>query len=105
MNHIYAGNVVIAAHAENFSQLAQTNVAVADTPALRAALRGLGVTDEGIKQLETDMDADKGSIGPRVKKWLANVGSYLGKEGAKAGVEMAKRIATRWILQHYGMEV
>jgi hypothetical protein len=103
VNHIYAGNVLIAAHAENFSQLSQTNIAAGDSAALKTALRGLGITDVGIKQLETDMDAEKGSIGPRVKKWIADAGRYLGKEGAKAGVDMAKELAMRWILQYHGI--
>jgi len=103
VNHIYAGNVLIAAHAENFSQLSQTNIAAGDSAALKTALRGLGITDEGIKQLETGMEAEKGSIGPRVKKWIADAGRYLGKEGAKAGVDMAKELAMRWILQYYGI--
>jgi hypothetical protein len=104
VNHIYGGNIVIASHAENFSQLAQTNIAVGDTKALKAALKNLGVTDEGIGRLESDMDAENDAIGPRLRRWIANVGDYLGKESAKAALDMAKRLATRWILQHYGID-
>lgn len=105
VNHIYGGNIVIASHAENVSQLAQTNIAVGDTAALKAALKNLGITDDGIKRLESDMEAEKDVIGPRLKKWMAHAGDYLGKEGVKAGFDMAKKLATRWILQHYGMEL
>jgi hypothetical protein len=105
VNHIYGGNIVIASHAENVSQLAQTNIAVGDTAALKAALRHLGITDDGIKRLESDMEAEKDAIGPRLRKWIANVGDYLGQEGVKAGVDMAKKLATRWILQRYGIDL
>jgi hypothetical protein len=105
VNHIYGGNIVIASHAENVSQLAQTNIAVGDTTALKAALKSLGITDEGIKQLEADMEAEKDTIGPRLKKWMADTGKYLGKETVKAGADMAKKLATRWILQRYGIDL
>jgi hypothetical protein len=105
VNHIYAGNVLIAAHAENVSQLAQTTIAAGDDAALRHALKQLGVTDEGIKQLEDDMKTEKESFGPRVKKWLGNMASYLGKEGLTVGVDVARRLATRWVLQKYGLDI
>jgi hypothetical protein len=30
--------------------------------------------------------------------WLADIGKYLSTEGVKAGVEVAKRAATKWIM-------
>jgi len=41
------------------------------------------------------MEAEKESVGPRVKAWIKKIGSYLSKEGAKAGVKVAKKLATR----------
>lgn len=105
VNHIYGGNIVIASHAENISQLAHMQIAVGDTAGLKKALEILGVSDEGIKQLESDIEAEKESVGPRVRKWIANAGAYLGKEGAKAGVDAAKKLATKWILQRYGIDL
>jgi hypothetical protein len=108
INHIYGGNIVIASHAENVSQLAHTNIAVGDITSLKAALTALGITNDGIKQLEANIEADKignqPTIGPKIKTWLANVGTYMSKEGAKAGVDVAKRLATKWLLQHYGLD-
>jgi hypothetical protein len=72
---------------------------------LKAALKNLGITDDGIKRLESDMEAEKDAIGPRLKKWMANAGDYLGKEGVKAGVDVAKKLATRWIRQRYGIDL
>jgi hypothetical protein len=37
--------------------------------------------------------------------WLAEIGKYLGTEGAKVGVEVAKRVATKWIMQRDGLDV
>ncbi len=105
VTNIYGGNILIAAHAENISQLSHTNIAIGDTAALKHALKEFGITDEGIKQLESDMDAEKDALGPRVKGWLKKIGSYLSKEGAKAGVDVAKKLATRWILQKYGIDL
>jgi AbiTii len=109
VNIIYGGNILIASHAENVSQMAHTTIAVGDIEGLKRALSTLGVTDEGLKKLEADIKADKTngkpSIGPRIKAWLANIGQYLGKEGAKAGIDVTKKLATKWILQHYGMDL
>ena len=107
VNNIYGGNIVIASHAENFSQIAQTNVCEGDTAALEKALTDLGITKEGIAALEADMKADKQSgqatVGGKTKAWLADMCKYLAKEGAEAGLEVAKQAATKWILQHYGL--
>ena len=109
VNIIYGGNILIASHAENISQMAHTTIALGDLEGLKRALSTLGVTDEGLKKLEADIKADETngqpSIGPRIKGWLANIGQYLGKEGAKAGIDVAKKLATKWILQHYGMDL
>lgn len=107
INNIYGGNVLIASHAENFSQIAQTHITQGDLPGLLSALSELGITKEGIKALEHDIEDDKKAgqetIGPKTKSWLADAGKYIGKEGVKAGVEVAKQAATKWILQHYGL--
>jgi hypothetical protein len=44
-------------------------------------------------------------VGEKTKKWLENIGTYLAKEGLKAGVEVAKKTATKWIMQHYGFDI
>jgi hypothetical protein len=73
------------------------------------ALKQIGITDEGRKQLEADIEADKAggkpSLGERVKGWMSKAGTYVGKERAKAGVEVVKKMATKWVLQHYGIDV
>jgi hypothetical protein len=109
INNIYGGNVLIASHADNFSQIAQTHITQSDLPGLLSALSELGITKEGIQALEHGMTADKSAgqatIGPKTKGWLAEIGKYIAKQGAKAGFEVAKQTATKWILQHYGLGV
>jgi hypothetical protein len=109
INNIYGGNIVIAAHAETISQVAHTSIVAGDTSALFKALTNLGVTEEGLKALEHDIEADKQdgepSLGQKTMGWLTNIGKYLGKEGVKIGVEVAKKAATKWIMQHYGLDV
>jgi hypothetical protein len=109
VNNIYGGNILIASHAENFSQIAHTNVSEGDLGELEEALGKLGITHEGINALKSDIQTDKENgqttIGPKTKAWLADIGKYLSKEGAKAGFEVAKQFATKWVLQHYGLGV
>lgn len=109
VNNFYGGNILIAARAETVSQIAHTTVAPGDTQGLKQALAKLGVSDEGIKKLEADIEADKKSgelsLGNRVKGWLSNIGQYAGKEGVKAGFDVAKKYATKWVLQHYGLDI
>jgi AbiTii len=109
INNIYGGNVFIAAHAETISQVAQTNIVAGDTGGLFEALSKLGVTEEGIKALKHDIEADKQdgqpSLGPKTMGWLTDIGKYLGTEGVKIGVEVAKKAATKWIMQQFGLDI
>jgi hypothetical protein len=110
INYIYGGNILIAAHAETISLVAHTNIVPGDASGLFKALSNLGVTEEGLKILQQDIEADKQqdgklSIGQKTMGWLANIGKYLGTEGAKVGIEVAKRAANKWIMQHCGLDV
>ena len=59
--------------------------------------------------LEKDIEANKQNgkpvLGSRVKGWLAKVGTYVGKETAKTGLDVIQKLATKWVLQHYGLDV
>ena len=59
INNIYGGNVFIAAHAETISQVAHTNIVAGDASGLFKALSNLGVTEEGLKALQHDIEADQ----------------------------------------------
>ena len=41
----------------------------------------------------------------RMKEWLGDIGHYLGKEGTKAGVEVVKQIAVKFLEQHAGINI
>ncbi len=109
INNIYGGNVLIAAHAENISQWSQTNISEGDVKSLVQALTSLGVTPAGITALQKDIEADKQNgkpvLGERVKGWLKTIGSYVTKEGAKTSFDVFQKLATKWVLQHYGLDV
>jgi hypothetical protein len=51
VNNIYGGNILIASHAENISQMAHTTIAVGDIEGLKRALSTLGVTTRGSRSL------------------------------------------------------
>lgn len=107
VNNIFGGNILIASHAEHISQISHINITEGDTAALESALANLGITPEGVAALRADLAADKSNgqatIGSKTKNWLKDIGKYLGKEGAKASLEIAKQAATKWVLQHYGL--
>ena len=109
VNNIYGGNILIASHAENTSQLSQTVVASGNWLQLTDALHSVGVSDIGIRELEGAIKDDEKdgtpSIGPKVKGWLRSIGNYLGKGAAGVGVEVAKSFAKKWVLQHYGIDI
>jgi hypothetical protein len=109
VNNIFGGNVLIASHAENFTQISQTNVTEGNFDELEIALANLGITKDGIAALRSDIANDRkdgqATIGPKTKEWLADVGKYMVKEGAKAGFDVAKKAATKWVMQHYGLGV
>jgi hypothetical protein len=109
INNIFGGNVFIAAHAETISQVAHTNIVAGDVSGLFKALSNLGVTEEGLKALQNDIEADKQggkpTVGQKTMGWLTDIGRYLGAEGVNVGVDVAKRAATKWIMQRYGLDI
>jgi hypothetical protein len=109
VTNIYGGNILIAAHAEQISQVINQDVTVGDFSSLSKALGEIGVTEEGLRQLSNVLEADKSSgrptLGEKTKTWVADIGKYLGKQGVKVGVEVAKQVATKWIMQHTGLGV
>jgi hypothetical protein len=111
VNHIYGGNVVIAASAENFAQVGSISIEEGNYEQLRQALKQLGLENKAITSLKKEMNADaeagggKPTLGQRTKKWLGNAASYASKEGLKVGIDVAKRMATKWVLQHYGLDI
>jgi hypothetical protein len=107
VNNIYGGNILLAAHAEHTAQVISQHVAVGDYGALSKALNEIGITEGGLEQLGKDLAEDKkddaSTIGQRTKGWIENIGQYVGKEGLKVGLEIAKQTAIKWIMQHTGM--
>jgi hypothetical protein len=109
VNNIFGGNILIASHAEHTSQLSHTTIAAGDMHGLKVALGNLGISPSGVAALETAIAADgeggQPTIGPRIKAWLQSIAKYVGKEGLKVGADVAKALATKWILQQYGLDV
>ena len=109
MNNIFNGNVLIANNIEYTNQVIKQDVTVGDFSSLSHALKQLGVTEEGILLLKQDLEADgpvhgKGP-GAMASDWVSDIGKYIGKEGLKVGVEVAKKAAIKWIMQHCGLDI
>jgi hypothetical protein len=110
INNIYGGNNVIAASAENIQQISNITVTQNDLAALTDALKTLGIGESDLQQLTAAIDQDSNghstpTLGAKVKGWLKDFGTMVGKEGLKVGVEIAKKVTTKWIMQYYGFDI
>jgi len=110
VTNIFGGNIVIAGHAENFAQIGAISIQEGNFDQLRNALKEIGVEAAAIdnlrKALREDAKADeaKPTLGQRTMGWLKDSASYASKEGLKVGIEIAKKFATKWVLQHLGID-
>jgi hypothetical protein len=107
VNHIYGGNVVVAATAENFSQVQNISVVQNDLNGLLSALHELGLPEEDTKRLAAAIKADEktGSktVGQKTSEWLKELPITLGKGTLKVGFEVAKALATKYVLSYFGI--
>jgi hypothetical protein len=109
VNHIYSGNVVVAANAENFSQIQNTSVTQNDLPSLVSALNELGLLPGDVETLQTAITADattgSATMGQKTAEWLKELPATLGKGTLKVGFEVAKALVTKYVLKFYGLGV
>jgi AbiTii len=107
-NNIYGGNVVIAGHATDITQIGSIGIAKNDMDALVSALKTVGLDQTTVDELKDAIEGDKsetesvGGFGPRTREWLKNLGGKLVTGGAVASVEIGKAIVTSWLLQYFG---
>jgi hypothetical protein len=104
VNIFYGGNNLIATNTVQASQMVQQSVTQNDLPALVSALQELGITKEGVDELQKVIEDDKPETkAEKAKQWVTDIGKYLGKEGVKVGVEVAKHTALKWLGQYLGI--
>ncbi|MFQ3456945.1 hypothetical protein PMN64_27045 [Bradyrhizobium sp. UFLA01-814] len=107
VNHIYGGNVVVAATAENFSQVQNISVVQNDLPSLLKAMEELGLHPTDVKSLskavQADAKAGATTIGQKTSEWLKELPVSLGKGTLKVGFEAAKSLATKYVLAYFGL--
>jgi hypothetical protein len=101
INNFYGGNNFVATNTAQASQVIQQSIVQNDLPGLVSAIKGLGITDEGIQRLENSLsEPDKEKA---AKSWVENIAKFVGKEGLRVGLELAKHTALRWISQFTGI--
>ena len=110
INNIYGGHNVIAASADNIQQISNIVVTQNDLGALADALSSLGIGQVDLSRLTAAIDKDtKGhstpTLGTKVKGWLKDIGTTIGKDGLNASAEIAKKLATKWLMQYYGFDI
>jgi hypothetical protein len=106
VNNIFGGNIVIAS--TNFTQIGSIEIGKGDWAGLSKALEKLGLESSAISELKTALDHDskdgtKPGLGRRAAYWLAQLGEKSGKALLDIGIEVAKKEATRFILQYLGL--
>jgi AbiTii len=101
-NNIFGGNVVIAAHAENFSQ---TTIGAGDNAGLAMALEHLGVSEGDVSELIEAMSQDRLSApnGKTLGQRTLSVLEKIAASGLKGGVEIAKPALTAMLMQYLGL--
>ena len=105
---IYGGTNVVGSVAGNVQLIGQQLVIQGDLASLQAALKEIGVKGDGIDELSRAIEADREEgaekgFGTRVAGWLQRAGTYVGKEGAKAGLEVAQKAAMQAVLSYFGL--
>ncbi|TCU73555.1 hypothetical protein EDE08_104421 [Bradyrhizobium sp. R2.2-H] len=107
VNHIYGGNVVVAASAQQFSQLQSMTVTQNDLSGLLSAMKELGLVEQDVKKLEIAVkdDAKTGSktVGQRTAEWLKDIPVALGNGTLKVGFDAARALATKFVLGYFGL--
>ncbi|MGM4927671.1 hypothetical protein [Tardiphaga sp. 619_E2_N8_5] len=104
VNIFYGGNNLIATNTAQVSQVVQQSITQNDLPSLVQAMQQLGVTKDGLKALEKAVaDGEPEEKADKAKKWALQIGKYIGTEGVKVGVEVAKKTALHWLSQYFGI--
>jgi hypothetical protein len=104
VNIFYGGNNLIATNTAHVSQVVQQSVTQNDLPSLVHAIKELGVTQEGVEELQNVIEHDEPETkAEKAKQWASDIGKFLGKEGVKVGVEVAKHTALKWLGQYLGI--
>lgn len=104
VNIFYGGNNLIATNAAHVSQVVQQSVTQNDLPSLIQAMQQLGVSKDGLSALEkTIAQGPPEAKAEKAKEWASDIAKYIGKEGIKVGVEVAKKTALQWLSQYLGL--
>jgi hypothetical protein len=104
VNIFYGGNNFIATNTAQASQVVHQSVTQNDLLSLVQAMQNLGVSKEGLEDLQNAIEHGKPETkAEKAKQWATDIGKYLGKEGAKVGLELAKHTAIRWLSQYLGV--
>jgi hypothetical protein len=105
--NIFGDSNVIAS--KDFAQVNRIEIERADWASLAEALRTLGVPSSEISELKSavDDDAKSAKVAPvsegRTSKWLKRFATDAGKWELKTGVEVGKKIVTKWLEEYFGI--
>lgn len=105
---IYGGMNIFGPISGNAQMINHYNVVQGNIDSLAKALKKIGFVDDSVSELLKTIEADgaedaTGLIGSGVLSWIKKAGTYLGKEGAKAGIEVAQKAATQAIFHYFGL--
>jgi hypothetical protein len=108
INIIYGGNTVIAKSISELSQINNVTVIHNDIKSLQSAMSELGLRKADIDELKLAIEQDArgtgaATFGERTKAWLKNLPAQAATGGLKMSVEIAKTLATKFLLQYFGI--
>jgi len=106
--NIFGGTNYFGPANQTVVQIGSITVNQNDLESLANALQTLGISATETKQLSEAIKADtdpdgKPTLGARTISWIKSIGTTVGKEGLKVSVEVAKTLATKWLMQSLGL--
>lgn len=107
INYIFGGTNIISGTATDFTQVGSIHISKGDVGGFTNALKTLGISqehiDEAIHALLTDGAPKSETLGSAATGWLKTIGGKLGTAGLKIGTAAATELATKWMLQYWGL--
>lgn len=109
-NIIYGGTNFVGHVTGSIKIIGNQLVFKDDFGSLQKALEEIGINNAQIDELKQAIEADLGEgaelgFGRRVASWLQKAGTYVGKEGLKAGLEVAQKAANHAVLAYFGLTI
>lgn len=105
---VLGGTSVIASRSSDFSVAVQDDVRRGDVESLKAYLRGLGLEDEDLEELEAAIQQEEapeepGKFGPKVSAWMGKMTTKAASGAWEVGLAAAGTLLARALCTYFGL--